>query len=92
MAFELSAKLDLCPREDVRRVRAHFAAMGLPVSPTACAGTLAGEALIAHMRQDKKVRGGRIAFVLLRGIGRAFVSDEVPESVLADFLDQTLTA
>jgi 3-dehydroquinate synthase len=30
------------------------------------------------MAHDKKVRDGKIRFVLARGIGRAFVTDEVP--------------
>ena len=92
MAFDLSVSLGLCPPADAHRVRAHFAAMDLPVSVSAFAGTLVSAALIAHMRQDKKVRDGRIHIVLVRGIGRAFVSDSVAETALADFLDQALTA
>jgi len=92
MAFDLSVRLGLCPPADARRVRSHFAAMDLPVSVSAFAGTFVSAALIAHMRQDKKVQGGCIKFVLVHGIGRAFVSDSVPETALADFLDQALTA
>ena len=32
---------------------------------------------IEHMRHDKKVAAGRIAFVLVRGIGEAFVANDV---------------
>ena len=79
LACELSVALGLCPSEDARRVRAHLAAAGLPatlqdVHPTG----FAADALLAHMRHDKKVRDGRLSFIVLDGIGRARVSDEVP--------------
>ena len=38
------------------------------------------------MGHDKKVEGGRIRFVLLKCIGEAFVSGEVPRAALADVL------
>ena len=34
------------------------------------------------MRQDKKMRDGRLTFVLLRGIGNAFLSDDVPDEAV----------
>ena len=41
------------------------------------------EALLGLMGQDKKVRDGRLRFVLARGIGQAFVTSDVPaEAVL----------
>ena len=46
------------------------------------------EALIGLMGQDKKVRDGRLRFVLARGIGEAFVAEEVP----LDALRATLAA
>ena len=33
---------------------------------------------MALMAQDKKVRDGRLRFVLARGIGEAFVAEDVP--------------
>ncbi len=89
MAFDLSARLGLCPEDDARRVRRHLAAVGLPRGLDALDGArLSPAALIAHMRQDKKVRDGRITFILARGIGRAFIADDVDiaevEALLAD--------
>jgi 3-dehydroquinate synthase len=54
-------------------------------------GPLPGpEALVALMGQDKKVRDGRIAFVLARDIGSAFVARDVDlapvRALLADAL------
>jgi len=89
MAFELSARLGLCPKADARRVRRHLAGVGLPCGLDALDGArLRPAALITHMRQDKKVRDGRITFILARGIGDAFIAEEVDiaevEALLAD--------
>jgi 3-dehydroquinate synthase len=79
MAFELSVRLKLCPAADADRVRRHFAAVDLP---TGLGGRVGGNAtperLLDHMRRDKKVQDSRITFVLVRGIGEAFVTREVP--------------
>jgi 3-dehydroquinate synthetase len=40
------------------------------------------------MAQDKKVKGGRLALVLARGIGQAFVERKVPMEKLTRFLAQ----
>lgn len=89
LAFRLSTALDLCPPADLRRVEAHFSSMGMRHRLADIPGSLPEtERVMALMAQDKKVRDGRIAFVLVRGIGRAFVSRdvdlEVVRSVLAE--------
>ncbi len=81
MALRLSHRLGLCAGQDVERAERHFARVGLMTRP-ADAG-LAGvppERLLAHMRQDKKVADGRLTFILLRGIGEAFISREVADA------------
>jgi shikimate kinase/3-dehydroquinate synthase len=78
LATHLSAQLGFCPQEDVSRVAAHIAQTGLPHR---IAG-LNAEKLLAHMKQDKKMRGGKLTFVLTRGIGRAFTCNEVPEEAV----------
>ncbi len=72
LAFDLSARLGLCPAADAARVRRHIAATGLPTSPPGSLRRTPAE-LVALMGQDKKVRDGKITFVLARGIGRAFL-------------------
>lgn len=88
LAFDLSARLGLCAQELPSRVAAHFAAMGLPSRLSDLPGLPDDEALIGLMAQDKKVRDGQLRFVLVRGIGEAFVTDAVP----ADALRATLAA
>ena len=93
MAFEMSARLGLCAAGDVARVRRHLAAVSLPTSPSEAG--LAGwntARLIDHMRQDKKVRDGKLTFVLVRGIGQAFVSREVDADDVLAVLEGALAA
>ncbi|MDO5657075.1 MAG: 3-dehydroquinate synthase [Paracoccus sp. (in: a-proteobacteria)] len=89
LAFDLSARMGLCAQEDPSRVAAHLAAMGMPARLSDIAGELPDNArLIDLMGQDKKVVDGRLRFVLARGIGEAFICDDVNR---AD-LDATLAA
>ncbi len=93
LAFETSARLGLCSQEDPSRVRAHLKAMGMKADLGDIPGTLPGaEALIELMGQDKKVIDGRMHFVMVRGIGEAFVTDQVPREVLTAVLDDALRA
>ena len=89
LAFDLSARLGLCGQEEPGRVRAHLAALGMRVRLGDVPGALpAPEGLVALMAQDKKAVAGRLRFVLARGIGRAFVAEDVPEeAVLATLRD-----
>ena len=38
--------------------------------------------------QDKKVKGGKLTFILTRGIGEAFIADDVPPSEVLAFLTE----
>ncbi|KAF0136708.1 MAG: 3-dehydroquinate synthase [Rhodospirillaceae bacterium] len=74
LAFDLSVRRGLCPTAEADRLRRHLAGVGLPVSiRQAVARPLAPDHLLAHMLRDKKVRDGRLTFVLARGIGHAFL-------------------
>jgi 3-dehydroquinate synthase len=96
MAFDLSARLGLCPAADAERVRRHLGAVGLPMRLRAIGGdnrrSWDATRLIEHMRGDKKAEGGRLTFVLARGIGKAFVSREVDEAALRGLLDDAISA
>ena len=90
LAFELSARMGLCSQEIPSRVAAHFAAMGLPSRIRDIPGDLPDdEALIALMAQDKKVQDGKLRFILARGIGQAFVTDDVNPALLREVLAQS---
>ena len=80
LAFELSQRLGLCAQEAPSRVRAHLRAMGMKVDHRRHSRRSAGRRrrCLALMAQDKKVIDGRLRFILARGIGEAFVAEDVP--------------
>jgi 3-dehydroquinate synthase len=96
MAFDLSARLGLCPADDALRVRRHLGAVGLPVRLRSIGGdnrrNWDAARLIDHMRGDKKAEGGKLAFILTRGIGKTFVSREVDEKALRGLIDDAIAA
>jgi 3-dehydroquinate synthase len=91
MAFDLSVRLGHCPPNDLMRVRAHLLNHGLPVSPPRQVD-FAPQALIRRMQGDKKAERGRLTFVLVNGIGRAFVAKDVAQSVVEVALSHALAA
>ena len=91
LAFDLSVRMGLCPGEDRDRLRSHLAAVGLPAGLGGLAdGGWSAAGLIDLMGQDKKVRSGAMTFVLLRGIGQAFITQDVDLGLLAEVLEQAL--
>jgi 3-dehydroquinate synthase len=93
LAFDLSARLGLCPPETPDRVRAHLRAMGLPATLSDIAGPLPdADALMGLMANDKKATDGRIAFVVAAEIGAAQLSREVDPADARAVLAQALAA
>jgi 3-dehydroquinate synthase len=87
LAFTFSVEKGLCPELDARRVERHLADVGLPIKIAEIPGERPSpEQLLELMRQDKKVKGGKLALVLVRGIGKAFVEPDVSPEGLRDFL------
>ena len=85
LAFRFSARLGLCPAAEAERVARHLGSLGLPTALADVPGGAGSPAaLLDAMQQDKKVRAGRLTFILARGIGRSFVAADVqPDDVLA---------
>ena len=93
LAFAVSARMGLCPQETPGRVAAHFAAMGLRRRLADIPGDLPdADGLIRLMGQDKKVSRGRLAFILARGIGEAFVTREADMGAVRAVLTEELAA
>ncbi len=87
LAFRLSVKLGLCSGQDAERFIRHMASVGLPTDIAAISGPRPEpKLLLEHMAHDKKARDGRIVFVLLRGIGKGFVTADVPLDAVRDVL------
>ncbi|HVZ50968.1 MAG TPA: 3-dehydroquinate synthase [Pseudolabrys sp.] len=91
LAFEFSARKGLIGGADVARVKAHLAAVGLPTHMKQVPGGVPGvDALMDLIAQDKKVKRGRLTFILVRGIGRAFVENNVDPAEVRAFLEGQL--
>lgn len=77
--------------EDSQRVVNAIAGAGLPAEIKELALTCDGARLVDHMRHDKKMEGaGTLPFLLLRGIGAAYLARDVALDDVAAFLDETL--
>jgi 3-dehydroquinate synthase len=87
LAFRLSAKLGLCPAADSARLEAHLKAVGLPSAISDIPGERpTPDVLLAAMAHDKKVKDGKLVFVLARRIGEAFVTGDVPVEMVREVL------
>jgi 3-dehydroquinate synthase len=86
LAFRFSAERGICTQAEAERVADHLESVGLTTTLGPIPAT--GEALVAHMRHDKKASGGRLPFILVRGIGEAFVDKKVDLADVAAFLDR----
>ena len=45
---------------------------------------------MSHMAQDKKVKRGKLTFILVKGVGRAFIANDVPADTVKTFLAESL--
>jgi 3-dehydroquinate synthase len=95
LAAEFSAKLGMISVADAARVERHLASAGLPthlqdIAGFAQEGLADADALMALMAQDKKVKRGKLTFILLQAIGRAVVANDVEPELVRDFLQQKL--
>ena len=87
LAFRLSVRLGLCPAHDATRLEAHLRQVGLPSSIADIPGERpAAPLLLEHMAHDKKASGGKLTFILARGLGKAFATKDVPLPAVLDIL------
>jgi 3-dehydroquinate synthase len=84
MAADLSQRLGWLGAQDVVRTRKLFERAGLPV----IGPKLGAEKYLNLMGLDKKVADGKIRFVLLKSLGNAVMTGDVPQAML----EQTLEA
>jgi 3-dehydroquinate synthase len=93
LAFAFSVESGLCPPDDAAKVARHFEAVGLPVKIADIHGVKPSpDDLLRLMAQDKKVKGGKLALVLVRGIGQAFVERNVAVAQLTAFIARECAA
>ncbi|NDP46993.1 MAG: 3-dehydroquinate synthase [Sulfuriferula multivorans] len=82
MAVETSQRLGWLSESDVTRTRTLIRAAGLPDT----APDLGVDTYLEYMGHDKKVEGGKMRFVLLKKMGEAVITADVPTEVLTGVL------
>jgi 3-dehydroquinate synthase len=95
LAAEFSASLGMFGQSDAARIKRHLAEVGLPthlqdIAGFAQEGLADADALMGLMAQDKKVRRGKLTFILLEAVGRAVIAKDVDPSRVRDFLQAKL--
>ncbi len=82
LAAATSQRLGWLSEADVARTRTIVRAAGLPDA----APTLPFDTWFEYMGHDKKVEGGKLRFVLLKKLGEAVITGDVPEAILREVL------
>ena len=95
LAAEFSAKLGMISEADATRVERHLASVGLPthlqdIAGFAQEGLADADALMTLMAQDKKVKRGRLTFILLKALGQAVIVNDVDPQTVRNFLARKL--
>jgi 3-dehydroquinate synthase len=91
LAAAFSARIGVLPPNAVATVTRHLAGAGLPVKPADVAsGVPDADRLMELMAQDKKVKRGKLTFILLRDIGDAYIADDVDPALVRAFLAEKL--
>ncbi|CAN5341839.1 3-dehydroquinate synthase [soil metagenome] len=88
LAFRFSARQGLCSAADASRATDHLRAIGLPYDLASAHVSASGETLVAHMLHDKKMAGGKLPFLLARGIGQTFLAKDVDLADVTAFLEE----
>jgi 3-dehydroquinate synthase len=89
LAFDLSVDLGVCAADHATRCKAHLHTVGLPSGQSDLAtGNVPARRLIEHMKHDKKMRHGKLHFILVRAIGDAFVCGDVPSDKVKALLER----
>ena len=93
-AFRFSEANGICAAGTARQVETHLKAVGLPtrIADIHGHGRPDVATLMTLMSQDKKVKAGRMTFILVRGIGQSFVTRDVDTSDLTRFLAEEVGA
>lgn len=91
LAARFSARRGLMPQASAAHIASHLASLDMPSEIAALGLNCDGQTLVGHMLHDKKMDAGSLPFVLMKGIGQAFLAKDVALTEVAAFLDEELT-
>ena len=90
-AFRFSQHLGQCSGQDAMRIESHLKKVGLPTHIRDIPGWDAdATAILDAMAQDKKVKRGKLTFILARGIGESFIAPDVSAEDVRAYLNEHL--
>ena len=90
-AAMIAQRLGLIDESLVRRHESALRAFGLPVRGSERPGLpIRPELVLDALLLDKKVRGGQVRWVLLEGVGRTIVRQDVPRELVAEVVRSLL--
>ncbi|NEQ50386.1 MAG: 3-dehydroquinate synthase [Leptolyngbya sp. SIO3F4] len=84
-AGKIATTMDLWPQTATNRQLAIIQKTGLP---TKLPNTLSIDDTLTTLRSDKKVKSGKVRFVLPKRIGEAFVTDQVTDEIIRSVLEK----
>ena len=91
LAYSLAAEMKLCTAQEAEEVAAHFADAGLRTKISEINGLSAtADEVAALFIKDKKVSDGKVNFILPRGIGNAFITNEIDNAALHKILEDSI--
>jgi 3-dehydroquinate synthase len=90
LAARYSARRGLMPKASAAHVARHIEQAGLPGELSGLGLNCDGHGLTQHMLHDKKMDAGTLPFVLMNGIGEAFLARDVDLADVATFLNEEL--
>ncbi len=90
LAARYSVRLGMMAADDADRIAVHLDTVGLPAGLARLGFACDGRTLTGHMLHDKKMDAGSLPFLLMRGIGRTFMTSDVDLNDVAGFLDGEL--
>lgn len=91
LAANLSVRMGLLDENEAGRIKTHLSSVGLPVkiADIVPALTQSPEELMAYLKHDKKMTEKGLVFILLRGIGKAFICRDADMSDVFRVIEQS---
>ncbi|QHI95322.1 3-dehydroquinate synthase [Aristophania vespae] len=84
LALSLSVKMGLAQKDDLKRLDSHLKTLAMSSKISELPATLSAKTLLNHMAHDKKMRDGKLSFILLHGIGQAFTCRDVDQTLVRE--------
>lgn len=92
LSHRLCVRMGICSGQDATRMENHLKSCGLKTEISQISPKLSQNAseIVELMYHDKKASGGKIGFILTRGIGAAFQSSDVDMDDVRKVVEQSL--